>query len=477
MLKKLVDSMTTSKSLFTAKTQFDGVSKRARKQQLVIGLDFGTAYSKVVIGEVRQAHAVHFAKFGSRDNPYLLPATFSVNESGVCTLDLEAPGTAPVNDLKMRILQGDYSLESKAACIVYIALMLRYVRKWLFSKHKRVYGGNYLDWNLNVGLPAHNYHDDDLVKTYREIVEFAWLASVSPGDVSFQLARDCLSETVDTKSTIGEIISSDAIELFPEFAAQITGYVRSPQRQEDLHALMDVGAGTVDVTVFNIFNHKGEDRFPVFAKSVENLGVHFHTLHRLKVLKFSGRWKPLAQDKALSKREFARKVHCTLRDLAEADRPFRHKISDQLISQLKYTKEKRYPLSRHWTSGIPLFLCGGGANVDFYTEIIDLLEESGKPYRIVRQRLPKPERLKANRLRSGEYDRLSVAYGLSFDAFDIGEIERAGDIEDISLPGSAGAGIKIICPRCRGTGGPRGNDCLNCGGSGMTWTSNDRSLA
>jgi hypothetical protein len=37
----------------------------------------------------------------------------------------------------------------------------------------------------------------------------------------------------------------------------------------------------------------------------------------------------------------------------------------------------------------------------------------------------------APRLNPDEYDRLSVAYGLSFDAFDIGQIIKSNEISDI----------------------------------------------
>ena len=50
----------------------------------------------------------------------------------------------------------------------------------------------------------------------------------------------------------GDIIEDDEISLFPEFLAQIAGYVRSPGRQADLHMLVDVGAGTMDATTFNV---------------------------------------------------------------------------------------------------------------------------------------------------------------------------------------------------------------------------------
>ena len=469
MLRKLIRTITTPKSLFAEETQFRGVTKRNRKQQLIIGLDFGTAFTKVVIGESRQAYGVHFSKFGDEQNPYLLPAAMAVDSAGFCSLDLESPKSRRVGDLKMRLLEGDYSLESKAESVAYLALVLQFSRKWLFSKQKRIYGQNYLDWNLNVGLPTHNYHDAKLVQAYRDIVHCAWLVSVTTSSINLEFAKHVLEGKEDASTRQDRLIHPDSIGLFPEFVAQVTGYVRSPQRQEDLHALMDVGAGTVDVTVFNVFHRDDDDFFPIFAKSVKNFGVFFHTKFRLEKLQYKGRWAPNAQDRALTDREFGKKLRVSQQQLADVDRPFRKKVSNQLNEQLRYTKDKRYPKSRRWEEGVPIFLCGGGANVELYANLIESLEEKGKPFKIVRQGLPKPERLKAGRLRAENFDRLSVAYGLSFDAFDIGEIEKAEEIEDITddpgLPGRTGG--TTFCSICHGSGGAMAHGCYKCGGTGL----------
>ena len=47
-----------------------------------------------------------------------------------------------------------------------------------------------------------------------------------------------------------QLLPDDRISAFPEFSAQVTGYVQSPSRQEGLHATADVGGGTLDVTIF-----------------------------------------------------------------------------------------------------------------------------------------------------------------------------------------------------------------------------------
>ena len=129
---------------------------------------------------------------------------------------------------------------------------------------------------------------------------------------------------------------------------------------------------------------------------------------------------------------------------------------------MKHTKEKRYRRSTRWETGVPLFLCGGGSKMDFYIDLVDSIEAGG-PYKIRKVSLPKPDRLTAKKLPRDAYDRLSVAYGLSFDALDIGEIIETSEIEDEHDVGSTGP---KMCSRCNGGASDPMGRCPKCGGSG-----------
>lgn len=468
--KSLFQKITGARNLFTSETQLPSASKRKRRQ-LIIGLDFGTAFTKVVIGESREAYAVHFSKHGSDENPYLLPGVMYASSTGECQLKPTSPKDNIITDMKMRLLRGKPSIDDSAKCVAYIAIVLRYVRNWLLKHHKDTYAGCWIDWNLNVGLPTENYHDFALVHAYKDIAHASWALSVIDAPITLPRAKEMLSANLDTSGYEDRLIHPDLIGLFPEFVAQVTGYVRSPQRQEGLHTLMDVGAGTVDVTVFNVFENDGDELFPIFAKSVKNFGVYFHVLHRLNELGWTGQWRPHAHDAALTDREFAKKVRTNLNTLSEIDKVFRSGVSKQLNDALRHTKQCRYPGSPAWNTGVPIFLCGGGANAEIYDSLIKQQEENGRPFMITRRHLPRPDRLNASRLKREHFDRLSVAYGLSFDAFDIGEIVKESDVEDISEERRESRRAEQTdnwrpCPRCRGNSASLGTNCSTCGGSG-----------
>lgn len=446
-------------------TQFPDVTKDLQNKQIVLGLDFGTAFTKVILGDERIRYAVPLRGKPNGIDSYLLPCTFWIGQDGTCSLATK--NGRQVTEIKMRMLNGDLGHSLQQEMCAYLALVLRRSRAYFFSEYESVYKKNYIHWLVNVGLPTSSYHDKKLVSFYKKIVQAAWLVSIQKDHVTLSLCADVLASDF-SKIQMTEALHEEAISPFPEFVAQITGYVRSPMRNNDLHFFVDVGAGTVDATVFNIHQVDGEDRFPIFAKTVKPLGTHYLVKNRLKNFNGNSAKEFDIFADVPNIKDFARLTKTDIPTLRRIDKYFKKSLLDELRNALDYTKARRYPLSRAWTNGIPLFLCGGGSNCDFYIESI-INENHLNRYKLSSKSLPKPENLKAEKVGNTHYNRLSVAYGLSFDPFDIGEIIKMEDIEDI-LPEAATTPNEktqksIYCPRCKGTGGMHGF-CEKCGGSG-----------
>lgn len=403
-------------------TQFPGASSDSPRRQLVIGLDFGTAYTKVVIGETTKAYAVPFPEYVDKDNPYLLPGVLSLDKRGHAHLG-RRPDARTYTDLKMRLLDRDMSDETIVLITIFIARVLQEVRIWFLTSHAGAYGGMRLDWCVNVGLPTSQYHDEKLKHFYRDIVKAAWLASVKPEPVTVSLVEDCFADSTAS-------LKDEDIGLFPEFVAQVNSYVKSPMRQSDLHLLVDVGAGTVDVAVFVVHENDQGDLFPIFSKSVSKRGVQY------------------------------------LPNEPQGQKIFSELLRRQIKTDIDFVRNGKYP--EYWDPAranvLPFFLCGGGAYVDFYEAIADRMVNKSFPCALRKLELPVPQRLVAQEVRAAEYHRLSVAYGLSFDAFDIGQIVPEHEIEEVAEKVSR-CGY-TTCPICNGTGGSRGNDCDRCDGNG-----------
>jgi hypothetical protein len=444
-------------------TQFEGVDSSSSRKQLIVGLDFGTAFTKVVIGDEISKFAVPLRGEGKNASDYWLPTVFWSSPEGECSID--SPKGKPHDSLKMSLIEGDLSASVLIAAAAYLALVFRRVRGYIFSQKGDVYGNSRIEWLINAGLPTDSYHNDALSETYQKVIHAAWRVSSIPGAVKIDLIESVLLDEAredDLNENVGHELHTDAISLLPEFVAQITGYVRSPLRQSDIHLLVDVGAGTLDVSVFNVHQVDGEDRFPILAKVVKPFGTRYLIQHRIdgRDISSAREFGPFAN--VPCKAEFADKIGLSESELQALDGPFSAKVVKAVVDLLRYTKERRYRTSRHWTNGIPIFLCGGGSRCDFYTEIFQ--PQDGIFYRFpLREiKLPKPGDLEAPGISRDEYDRVSVAYGLSFDPDDIGEIVRESEIED-DLPYEQEGSRE--CPTCRGTGGAH-HPCNRCGGSG-----------
>jgi hypothetical protein len=198
--------------------------------------------------------------------------------------------------------------------------------------------------------------------------------------------------------------------------------------------MVDVGAGTIDISVFNVHEENKEPRYPIFAKALMPLGTHYLMKHRAE--KWAGdafnHWN--VQDRTPSRDEFASLGGIPIEQVKSIDESFSSKFGKALSDLLKYSKECRYPKSPCWSEGIPTFLCGGGGKVDVYFEKLQGIEENRNHSRQIRlKKLPKPKRLEAPSITDDDYHRLMVAYGLSFNASDLGDIIKDSEVEDDRL--------------------------------------------
>ena len=428
--KKATEAKTAKNKVADAssarKPKGDGAKKQ--KQQLIIGLDFGTAFTKVVIGEERVKLAVPFSDYVANGNRYLLPSTLSIGKNdGTCKLGFPGIDEYSIEDLKIELINRNFNEEVKTRCAAFLSLVLRHARDWVLEAHKEMYRNREIVWYVNTGVPTESYENEELTFVYQEIVRAAWMASFLPKEaVSLARVGDCFD------SAARQSLPDDRINIFPEFAVQLMGYIESPQRQAGLlHVLVDIGAGTLDLAIFNVHTSDGEDKFPVFTKSVEPLGTRFFIRNRLKNIPSLG-WKPSPYESVPSDTEFKKQLSLSSDELREIDKPFENAIADLIRENLQYTENKRVPKGdRMWDeNGAPTFLCGGGAGVDFYKKIFSRFAEkqSRPPLKMRLRSLAQPEDLDAEGV---AYDRLSVAYGLSLDPDNIAEIIKSQNIDDL----------------------------------------------
>ncbi len=435
------------------------------ESELVIGLDFGTACTKAVIRDnsLQKAYAVPFDK----KTPYLISTELLVNNSGVCGLDIGlVTGDDVITDIKLNLIDAPDAIRykekksgnkitAKELSVAYIALILREIRCWFFKEHREKYKNSKLVWELNIGVPSRSYEDQNMCNVFRSVALAAWNLSAQDEQISLDLAQAAF---LNGEKNIGYLrgqeenavcppssdIHPQSVEVIPEVIAEIVGYDKSPMRSNGLHLLIDIGAGTVDITSFIIQTDDEGGSFNLLTTEVEMYGAF--KLHKYRIDSVKSH-----VEKKLSRLSQSTNGMTPLPEVDEysvsneklqgIDKEFMKKFNKVLDDVFHETKSKRYPLSPAWAEGLRVFVGGGGSQVGLYMSAIKSFSENVSRSSTVAKfnllSIPKPEDLDTPSLEKKDYHRVAVANGLSFTFDDVKKIEPPHKIEDHVLTDSS----------------------------------------
>ncbi|MFS0756515.1 hypothetical protein ABC383_17710 [Noviherbaspirillum sp. 1P10PC] len=411
-----------------AQTQLSSTSANARAIDVVIGIDFGTSYTKAAVGMLDKIYPVNWSGVTNCPEALLLPSEYTALPDGTVFLG-QRPGAVEDEvklDIKLPFIHPHVSIKSVATASVFLAQVLRYVRAWVYEFHRKKIGDAKIRWQLNLGAPCNGLEDARLTTAFRRLGNTAWLLSQRGIEVGMADAVE-IAAAWQSGTTAVDLF---ALDVFPEFVAQMAGYVQSSQRQRGLHALADVGGGTLDVVTFIVHQVDHEDTFPFLVPEVKSLGTHMLNQNRIvgasldAVIRMPDELMPVLDATAFAAATSIDPNHVKSRDYI-----FYMQISHVVKNVLAVTKARRYRRSEAWGSGLRTFLTGGGANAEGYSEAI---KRGGLncASRIDLIPLPLHPRIDDFNGSVQDYQRISVACGLAQDAFSLGRIIAAKDVED-----------------------------------------------
>ena len=421
-------------------TQFPGRSKDT--VDLVIGLDFGTSSTKVVIRSPFMARSRAIAvpwRCGNSRQTYLLSTVLYENGRGEFDLNPSEDVQRILHDLKINLMDKPEQPDAKAQAVAYLGLTLRTARQWLLETQKDVYGAYRIRWALNMGIPSSGYDDEIMRAAFGSVARAAWKLSLQPDLPTLDTATKAL-HTADYESN-----SSVEIGVVPEIAAEVVGYARSRWRREGLHIMVDVGASTIDICGFVLHSREGDDRYELLTALVKRLGMHELHLRRMDAIKATNARVRAGVPTELSPHMAIPDDGCDYvndpleplrKKLKKIDRDYVGEFTKALMKVIMALRKCRYPNSPNWKSGLPVFVAGGGGQFCLVSDAIGRVHERIKrsftdAAGIDSKRLPTLETLENTDLSDGIAERLAVTYGLSFDRFGIGEITPPDENPDV----------------------------------------------
>ena len=431
--------------------QFDGKDDAETALDIVIGFDFGTSCTKIILHDpVRQtAFAVPFGGLAHDSLEYILSTRLFVAVDGVCSLE-PVEGASARTDLKVNLMEKPAGLgamvpsEAVAAAAAYLALALRHTRRWFIATKEAVFGRIPLNWQLNIGLPAAIADDETLQEAFWTAGRAAWAVSKCEGAVTTAAAEREVERIRSAAGGNGEL--DGVVDLRPEVVAEIYGYIQSVGRQQRLHILVDVGASTLDICSFNSLAKGADNYTPVFTADVQRLGAR-----ELHLARITGGRKVVddwieesipggSMIGTIPDNIDAYTAHGVdiLAGVQVAEESFGARCRNMLGLTYECLRPKFPPPDETLSKQLPVFICGGGRNMRLYRAVVENFGEwhrkSVSPLGgVTLFPLPKPEAL-TDEIEEDTYHRLAVAWGLSQRDFDIGTYKLPSAIPEPPAP-------------------------------------------
>lgn len=449
MTQDAVWALTLSEAAGRATQTCRDTTSGGRPLHVVIGLDFGTATTKVVVRTPyengNRAYAVAWNPAPTAPaQGYLLSSRVYINTDGHASLTFEEGATA-YGDLKEPYLDPSISGECDSDAwrtTAFIALVIRHTRAWFF-RSKTLFQERPITWSMNVGMPATDGKAKLLRPRLKAMAECAWRVANEESVVDQVTVRRMASADCSTPSQ--DPGQACYIRVFSELVAAVTAFVRSKMGGTGLYVLVDVGAGTVDVCSFRYHRDaQQEHAYPMLDAEVERNGTDALRRLRAEQLAQVGLTQPRfsREDNVLLGAELAAgfgaaDAPAALQAVLKADAELSKRASTQFAKVCAATKKHRDPHDRSWADGLRVLMCGGGRGIPAYGQGIQAASDRAcESYGVAAFRMVDDDLRAAHGFlepfTTNTWSRISVASGLSYPDMDFGYEVDSDDIENVA---------------------------------------------
>lgn len=433
-----------------------GIRRKATIPRVQVGLDFGTSSTKVLFRRLDSGGAVRpidFAHDLSGYPSFAVPSVAVFDRTGQLLLGDTAVSLLGdawdhgITGFKMlaagrhaeryrdailddrftmhvrRVLNDPAACTPELLCAVFIAYVMRRARRWLEAE----LGRTDIDILFNTCVPVDQRQDDAVFAAFCRIAAVA--ESLERSGTDHDTASVWLLKARKLWPDVSYDESDSGTRLFvvPEAIAATAGYLSSAAKAPGLHALVDIGAGTADVSIFNVSSSRkgglttlllGARSIPLGAAVLEErvtaaLGEDGSLLSREGLLEaLAGRGAHAAKCR--------RVVEETLRQIWNG------------TSQAWGAAYRKNPGQSKWSgNAVQVFISGGGALIpEAQSVFAESWQRNWGPYPT--RPVPGPDVGVAGV--ALPFARLCVAFGLTVPRGDLGSFLMPDDVPTTNPP-------------------------------------------
>ncbi len=454
-------------------TRFDENAK-ATIPSVRLGIDLGTSCSKVVWRKGEEnVFPVCFGKNKLDLADYLMPSLIAFDGEKIATgfealafpqsaisnfkmclaCESKKDGECGIRKCSLTIWKPEFFTaeltgeETKFVNSLFLAKLLARTKQSIvdeLTKNQGFSASVKPKWTANYAVPDTFIEQSEIAESFREVFRIAWfLAEIfikEPHTDNQQTLVECYLAAQDLARESGEILNDEEFGCspYPEIGAEVASIVMSKTSETGLYAFVDVGAGTVEASVFRYFRDGEKDSFseakakrPICAASISRTtGAAQIEIRASKESGYPKEGFPASNLKVIKesytnlskneKEEISEKVKC-IETASEAVRTetiqylkkvFRVAFDEEKDTEGKISKSE-------WESWykLKLILGGGGANLDIYrnaaTNGFTIAGKEPKKPNFV-EILVSPKDFDMNGLPNENFLRFAVAYGLTY---------------------------------------------------------------
>jgi hypothetical protein len=440
-----------------------------------LGIDLGTSFSKVVWRLGENSYPVCFGAKRQSLSDYLVPSTVAFGEKTlICGVDSakglpvrftlsnfkmclacesEKNGSCNIGKCSLTNWHPEFfkpKLSGKEAAFInafFLAKLLTRTKELIITEleKKGFHQPFTIKWTANFAVPEKFIEQSPVSAAFTEVFKIAWLMAEVFGekpDLSeWQSIFECYLAARDLARELTRRLHVQGTDFdcfaYPEIGAEVASIVRSRISEEGLYAFIDIGAGTVDASVFRFRRENGDiERIPYAADIFKVGAANIEVRADKRFVKNSVRWlKRIKEEyKDLTNNERGQLLKPVVSFLKEAAQSINDETYECLIEVFREAFQKELGKEREDWQNLKLVLGGGGAKLNAYQDAAlraFTLKDSKNPKQPETMILPKPNDFEMSELPPEEFHRFAVAYGLSHEIVNLPETIFPKDVAPI----------------------------------------------